>query len=287
MSLHDRFTAEAARKSARSRLRLRSRRLVLALVLLGGCGSPDAGAPGPRVDTLTVSAAASLQDALGEIARAYEAENPDVRLRLNFAASGTLQQQIRLGAPVDLFLSAADRQMDALQAQGLIDPSTRRAFAGNELVLIVPARGGAAIDGFADLASPRVRRVAMGAPESVPAGRYAAEVLRSLGIADVVGNKALLGQHVRQVLAYTERGEVDAAIVYRTDAAGRPGVRIVAGAPEGSHVPITYPLAVVAASPHPEQARRLAAHLTGPEAQDVLRRFGFRSAGSPAEPPPR
>lgn len=246
--------------------------LLLAAVLLAGCGRP---APESGV-TLTVSAAASLQEALQEIAERYEAAHPGVRLRLNLAASGTLEQQIRQGAPVDLFLSAAPAQMDALEEAGLIDPSTRRDFAGNELVLVVPAAPRVEVRGFRDLASPAVERVAIGAPASVPAGRYSEATLRSLGVAGPVLAKAVLGQHVRQVLAYVERGEVDAGIVYRTDAATRAGVRVVAAAPPGSHAPIVYPLAVVSRSAHPEEARSLTRYLLEPAAQEVLRRHGFR-----------
>lgn len=238
---------------------------------VAGCGGGDADEP----TVLTISAAASLQDALSEIARDYEAQNPGVRLRLNFAASGTLQQQIRQGAPVDLFLSAAEAQMDALEAEGLVAPETRRALAGNELVLVVPAGGERRVTGFADLAAPGVERVAIGAPASVPAGRYAEEALRSLDLARTVLPKALLGQHVRQVLAYVERGEVDAGIVYRTDAAGGERVHIVAAAPAGSHAPVTYPLAVLTGSEHPEAARAFAGYLLDARAQEVLRRFGF------------
>lgn len=236
-------------------------------------------APGDRAatveTTLTVSAAASLQDALQEIARAYESAYPGVGVRLNFAASGTLQQQIRMGAPVDVFLSAAEAPMDALQARGLIDADSRAAFAANRLVLIVPREGRVALRSFADLASPAVRRIAIGAPASVPAGLYARDVLRSLGIEEAVRPKLILAQHVRQVLTYVERGEVDAGIVYRTDVADRSSVRVVAGAPPGAHPPITYPVAIISGSPYPEEARRFATYLLGPEAQAVLSRFGF------------
>jgi molybdate transport system substrate-binding protein len=229
---------------------------------------------------LTVSAAASLREALAELEAKYEAANPGVDVRTNFAASGTLRQQIEQGAPVDVFASAAEGPMDALQQAGLIDPRSRRVLAGNELVLVVPAAAdSSAVRRFEDLASPTVGRVALGAPASVPAGEYAGQVLRALGIAEAVERKAVLAQNVRQVLAYVEQGNVDAGVVYRTDAAASPRVRVAAAAPPGTHRPITYPVAVVRRTASPEAARAYVAFLLGPEGREVLRRRGFRVEG--------
>jgi len=228
----------------------------------------------PRV-TLTVSAAASLREVVAELDSVYQAEHPDVAVRANFGASGALRQQIEQGAPVDVFISASERHVDALQRAGLIDPRTRRVLAGNELVLVVPSASPSPARDFRSLAAPAVKRVAIGAAASVPAGEYADEVLRSLGIAEVVGGKAVYGQNVRQVLAYVESGNVDAGIVYRTDAAVSRRVRVAAPAPAGTHRPITYPLAIVRASPHPADARAYAAFLLGPRGREVLARHGF------------
>jgi molybdate transport system substrate-binding protein len=228
----------------------------------------------PRV-TLTVAAAASLHEVVVELDSLYRAEHPDVAVRATFGASGALRQQIERGAPVDVFISASDRHVDALQRAGRVDARSRRAFAGNALVLVVPAAGGASVRGFRDLASPAVRRVAVGAAASVPAGEYAEQVLRSLGIAEAVAGKAVYAQNVRQVLAYVERGEVDAGIVYRTDAQASSRVRIAAAAPPATHSPITYPLVLVSRRPHPEEARAYAAFLLGPRGREVLARRGF------------
>jgi molybdate transport system substrate-binding protein len=244
-------------------------------VFLGGCKDQKPSVrQAPRV-TLTVSAAASLREAILEIDSVYGAEHPDVAVRANFGASGALRQQIEQGAPVDVFISASDKQMDALQQGGLIDPRTRRVLAGNELVLVVPASSTSPVTDFRSLTSPAVKRVAIGAAASVPAGEYADEVLRSLGIGDAVGKKAVYGQNVRQVLAYVESGNVDAGIVYRTDAAVSRKVRIVATAPAGSHRPITYPLALVKPSAHTAEATAYAAFLLGPRGREVLVRHGF------------
>lgn len=250
--------------------------LALLALAAGGCGRPAGGEV-----RLTVSAAASLREVMAELAERYEAEHPGTRVRVNLGASGSLRRQVERGARVDLFVSAAAGPMDALEEQGLIDPATRADFAGNELVLVVPAAD-TAVHGFGDLASPAVRRVALGAPASVPAGEYAAQTLRALGIADAVEGRAVYAQSVRQVLAYVESGNVDAGIVYATDAASSGRVRVAATAPPGTHRPVVYPLAVVRATGHPREARALAAFLLGPEAREVLLRRGFR----PPAPPP-
>ncbi|HEV7590145.1 MAG TPA: molybdate ABC transporter substrate-binding protein [Longimicrobium sp.] len=225
--------------------------------------------------TLTVAAAASLHEVVVELDSLYRIEHPDVAVRATFGASGALRQQIEQGAPVDVFISAADRHVDALQRAGLVDARSRRVFAGNALVLVVPSTAGANVRGFRDLGSPAVRRVAIGAAASVPAGEYAEQVLRSLGIADEVAAKAVYAQNVRQVLAYVERGEVDAGIVYRTDAQASRRVRIAAEAPPATHAPITYPLVLVARRPHPDETRAYAAFLLGPRGREVLARRGF------------
>jgi len=258
--------------------RLRTTAAVAALAavaLVSACRDRGSERSAESRVTLTVSAAASLREALTELDSLYRAEHPDVAVRANFGASGALRQQIEQGAPVDVFISASDRHVDALQRAGLIDPRTRRVLAGNELVLVVPAGSPSPARDFRSLATPAVKRVAIGAAASVPAGEYADEVLRSLGIADAVGRKAVYAQNVRQVLSYVESGNVDAGIVYRTDAEVSRKVRVAAAAPVGTHRAITYPLAVVGASRHAGDARAYAAFLLGPRGREVLSRRGF------------
>lgn len=228
---------------------------------------------------LTVSAAISLKDALDEMKQRYEAENPGVSIALNYGASGTLQLQIEQGAPVDVFLSAASKQMDSLEAKGLLLEGTRRNLLGNEVVLIVPKGSTLNISSFQDLIGSNVKRVALGEPTTVPAGQYAKEVLTNLGIYDAVRSKAVLAKDVRQVLTYVETENVDAGIVYSTDALSSSKVKVVAQAPANSHAPVVYPIAVVKSSQNPGAARKFADFLSSPAAASVFQKYGFSLAG--------
>lgn len=255
----------------------RSPAVAAVLLALSAAACRDRGADAEVPTTvLTVSAAASLREAVTEIAGDFEKANPGAEVRINFGASGPLKQQIEQGAPVDVFISAADKPMDELEAAGLVEPRTRRVAAGNELVLIVPAAGSSPVRSFAGLAAPSVGRVALGAAASVPAGDYADQVLRALEIAEAVRAKAVYAQNVRQVLSYVESGNVDAGVVYRTDAAVSRRVRVAATAPPGTHRPIVYPVAVISRTEKGEAAQAFVAYLLGPEGRKVLRRRGFR-----------
>jgi molybdate transport system substrate-binding protein len=255
--------------------RLRAAALIATFALAPAACERGREEPAPAGTVLTVSAAASLREVVTELGEGFEKAHPGVEVRANFGASGALRQQIEHGAPVDVFLSAAEGPMDELERAGLIEPRTRRPVAGNELVLVVPASGDSPARSFADLARPEVRRVALGAPASVPAGDYADQVLRALGIADAVRAKAVYAQSVRQVLAYVESGNVDAGVVYRTDARVSRRVRAAAAAPAGSHAPITYSAAVVARTERPEAAQAFVGFLLGGQGRAALSRHGF------------
>jgi molybdate transport system substrate-binding protein len=228
----------------------------------------------PALVELTVSAAISLKNALDDIQQLYAKQNPGVRLLINYGASGTLELQIEQGAPVDLYMPAAPNVMDALESKGLLLEGTRRDVVRNEVVLIVP-KDSSTISSFLDLASPRVKQVALGEPKTVPAGQYAKEVLTNLGIYDAVEAKAIWAKDVRQVLTYVETGNVDAGIVYSTDALSSSKVKIVAEAPEASHTPVVYPVAVIRSSRNPAAAKQFAAFLLSPEAGAIFRKYGF------------
>lgn len=225
---------------------------------------------------LTVSVAVSMKDAVQEIGRAFTAHHPPVRLRLNAGASGELQKQIEAGAPVDVFVSADARAVDALVRPGLIDPATRQVVAGNVLVAVKPADSRLDLSRPEALRDPRVQRVVIGNPRTVPAGRYAEESLRALGLWDAVRDKLVLAENVRQALEYVARGEVEAGFVYATDAAARRGrVTEAFRPPEDTYRPVTYPAAVVAATRQPALARAFVEFLRGEAARTVLRQLGF------------
>lgn len=259
-------------------------RLVLILLLLTFC-SCQAGAPESSTDetrdtgNLTVSAAVSLKDAFSEIGNLYKARTGKT-VNFNFGASGALQRQIETGAPIDVFASAGAKQMDELTGRALIDEAGRRDFARNALVLIIPSDSQLNLNAFADLAAPAVQRVAVGNPKTVPAGQYTEQLLDHSNLRATLQARLVLAEDVRQVLDYVVRGEVDAGIVYATDArAAGERVRVVATAADDSHAPILYPVAVIKDSKQKGAAQKFVNLVTGAEGQSILHKYGFASAG--------
>lgn len=240
------------------------------LTLAGALGAavPAVAAP------LTVSAASSLSNAFTALGKQYEAQYPGSKILFNFGASGALLQQLAKGAPVDVFAAADQETMDLAQHKSLVRAGERRNFAHNTLVLVVPADSGAALARLADLAAPQVRRVAIGNPASVPAGRYSRQALEAAQLWSAVAAKAITTQNVRQALDYVARGEVDAGFVYATDAAlMKNKVRVAFSVPLTA--PLSYPLAPTAASTNGAEAKRFVAHVMSPAGQAVLAQFGF------------
>ena len=227
-----------------------------------------------QAQQLTVSAAASLTEALREIATRFEASRPGVTVRLNFAASGPLLQQIVQGAPADVFVSADEETVTRGVAARVLDAGSRRIFAANTLVLIRPVNGAAGVASVPDLLRPDIKRIAIGKPATVPAGRYTQQALVSAGVWESLQAKLVPSDSVRQVLDYVSRGEAEAGFVYRTDAALMATKVHVVGM-VGGHVPIRYPAVVVSASPLKALAGDFVAFLSGPVAQDILARRGF------------
>jgi len=249
---------------------IRAALLLLALVL-----TPVTAA----AQELSLSVAVSMKEAVEELARGFGAGRPGVVLRFNFGASGELQKQIEAGAPVDLFVSAAQRQMDELEKAGLIVTSSRRAFARNVLTIIKPADSRFDISRPGDLLDPKVKRIVIGNPKTVPVGQYSEESLRALGLWERIQPKLILAENVRQALDYVVRGEVDAGFVYTTDAVMRAGRVTEAFRPsEDTYRPIVYPAAVMAASRQQALARSFIEFLVSREAQTVLARLGFQPA---------
>jgi molybdate transport system substrate-binding protein len=227
---------------------------------------------------LLVSAAASLTLACEQIGQVFtQQQKNQVVVRFNFAASGVLKQQILAGAPVDVFVSAAPDEMDDLQAAKRIDVATRTSVARNRLVLIVPAASRLSIGDWRDLLRPEVKRISFANPEAVPAGRYGRETLTRRRLWVPLQPKLIFGENVRQALTYVAGNNVDAGIVFATDARSEAKrVRVAAVAIPGTdHAPIIYPAAMVAGTSHPEPARRFLRFLKSREAQAILRRFGF------------
>ena len=226
-----------------------------------------------HADDLIVSAAASLSNAFTELGHAFETKHPGDKVVLNFAASDVLLKQIEQGAPSDVFASADEATMDRAAQATLIDSATRRDFAGNVLVLVV-ASGIKAPATLADLSSSTYAHIAIGNPDSVPAGRYAKQVLSDFGMWDKLQAQLVPTQNVRQALDYVARGEAQAGFVYATDAATQKDkVGIAFNVP--STTPVRYPIAVVANSRHAQLARDFAAFIASSEAQAVLARYGF------------
>ncbi len=272
--------------------------LIVSVLLTSACASlsTSQAKPGPgggkqnsgngaETKQILVSAAISLKDALNEAKQEFEKENPGVAVTYNLGASGTLQLQIEQGANVDVFASAAETQMDALESKGLILPGTRRDFVANTAVLVVPKNGNSSVSNFSDLTKPEVKRIAIGNPGSVPAGDYAKQILTKLGMWASLQNKFVLAENVRQVLVYVEQGEVDAGIVYRTDAATSDKVKVVATAPESASRPIVYPIGVISRTKQPKEAKAFVDFITGPKGQAILAKYGFLTP-SAATPKP-
>lgn len=247
-------------------------------MLLVGINVTKQSEPSPSLAAqteLTVSAAISMKDALAEVRDSYRQRNPSVRMNFNFGSSGSLVRQIEEGAPVDIFISAAAKQMDDLDKQGLLKKDTRRNLIGNQLVLITPKESEISLNRFEDLAKREVVRVATGAPDSVPVGSYTMQVFQKLNLVNKLAAKTIQAKDARAVLAYVETGNVEAGIVYKSDAVFSNKVKIAATAPQGVHDTIIYPVAVIADSKKAEAAGDFVAFLTGHEAREIFAKYGF------------
>jgi molybdate transport system substrate-binding protein len=268
------------------------RKNFLALLLIGililsftvGCTKDDKEVDKPNGDVgeeegenveLLVSAAASLKDVLEDIEGAYKVHKPNTKLIFTLGSSGSLQTQIEEGAPVDLFISAAQKQMDALEEGGLILEDTRKTLLSNEVVLITPKDEDKGINAFEDLSDDNIEKIAIGDPASVPVGQYSEEIFNNLNIYDDIKEKLVLANDVRTVLSWVESGEVDCGIVYATDAYTSDKVKIITEAPEGSHKEVTYPAAVIKDSKNVDSAKAFLDFLSTDEAKALFEKYGF------------
>jgi len=227
-----------------------------------------------RASEVVVFAAASLSDALKDIASDYQKESGN-KIVMNLAASSTLARQIEEGAPADIFFSADEAKMDALQKRGLIVAETRKNRLSNLLVIIVSLKALAAISSPKDLGSGKVGRVALADPDSVPAGIYAKEYLEKQNLWPSVKGKVIPTENVRGALAAVESGNVDVGIVYRTDAAISKQVKVAYEVAVQEGPQIRYPVAEVKGSKNPESARKFLQYLGSDAALQVFEKYGF------------
>lgn len=229
---------------------------------------------GTRAAEITVFAAASLTDSLKQIASEYMAQGSD-HVVFNFAASSTLARQIEAGAPADIFFSADETQMQNLEKRGLILPDTRRSLLGNSLVIVVASDSPLTINSPADLAGDKFKRIALADPKAVPAGVYSREYLQKLKLWNDVSAKVVPTENVRAALAAVESGNVDAGMVYKTDAAISKRVRVAYEVQRADGPDISYPAAVIKDSKQPAAAKAFLKYLEGYAAARVFERYGF------------
>lgn len=227
---------------------------------------------------LTILAAASLTDVCDEIKTMYETEHPNVTLTFSYGGSGALQTQIEEGVPCDVFISAATKQMTALDEENLMVSDSIRNLLENKVVLIVPKDSDSDITAFEDAATDKVTMIGLGEPGSVPVGQYSEEIFTTLGILDEVKAKANYGSDVRTVLSWVETSAVDCGVVYATDAYVSDGVTIVCEAPEGSCKQVIYPAGIVAASESQDAAEQFIGYLESDEIMELFASYGFSKA---------
>lgn len=252
--------------------------LFAALILLSvSACSPSDSKQGPLV-----LAAASLQDALTEVAGEWHAQGHAMPV-LSFAGTSALARQVEAGAPADIFISADEEWMSDLEKKGLIRPDTRVSFLTNRLVLVAPADSKATLTiaphfPLADALGSK--RLAMADYAAVPAGRYAKQALESLGVWDSVKDQVVPAENVRLALALVARKEAGFGVVYATDAKSEPGVRVIGTFPAESHEPISYPVALLASSTNPD-AEAFRGFLSSAEASGIFRKYGFEIRSAP------
>ena len=225
-------------------------------------------------EELVIFGAMSLTDALTEVSQRFGTAR-SVKVYCNFAGSSTLQRQIEKGAPADVFISASPKQMDALQQKGLLYEDSRRAILSNRLVLVAPIDSSLSTTDVGLLVQDSIRRIAIGEPNSVPAGIYGREALTHLGVWNAVQPKLIPSTDVRSTLAYVESGEVDVGVVYQTDAGFSKKVRIIYRFPDSSHTPIVYPAAVLRDTGNKVLAQTFLEYLQTAEVAAIFEKHGF------------
>ncbi|WP_199614460.1 molybdate ABC transporter substrate-binding protein [Paenibacillus alkalitolerans] len=242
---------------------------------LPGEAQPPPSYSGSEPVPLLVFAAASLAESMKKIETAYELQHPHVEVSINLAASGTLQRQIEQGAPADIFVSAGSEQMDALTEKGLIRKENVSRFLGNQLVVIVKKGAGKVPGSLEQLQEDTFGAIALGQPETVPAGQYAKQALDSAGLWDALSDKLVFGKDVRSVLTYVETGNAEAGLVYRTDALVSGRVEVAFAPDADRYDQPVYPVGLVDESEHKEEAADFIAFLQEEEAMRIFSDMGF------------
>lgn len=245
-------------------------------ILLSACTSnKEKVEPNKHDVTLTISAAASLHDVLLDIQKEFNKEHPTVSLIYNFGGSGALQQQILKGAPIDLYIFADEEKANELIDKGLVLKASAKNFLGNQLVLVQSKTSNTPISNIEDLVKRDIKKIAIGTPETVPAGKYAKQALKSMGLWSQLDAKIVQTKDVRQVLTYVETGNVDAGFVYLTDALDSENVKIVAEVPENSHDSIIYSTGIIDSGKYKNEASLFSSFLLSEKAKEIYNKHRF------------
>lgn len=247
--------------------------------LLFGCGAQkESSSSQKEVATekaveLNISAAASLKEAMTDIQAEYKKVKQNVTLTVNFGASGSLEQQIEQGAPCDIFISAGQSQMKALDEKSLLLENTKKDLVKNDLVLVGPKD--TTITSLSDLTSDKVKKIAVGEPKSVPAGQYADETFTKLGIKDSISSKLVFAKDVKEVLAWSTSGNAEVGFVYKSDALSSNDAKIIETVSEDKHSPITYPIGIIKASKLPDEAKAFEDFLYTDTCKKIFEKYGY------------
>ncbi|MDP3089368.1 MAG: molybdate ABC transporter substrate-binding protein [Nitrospira sp.] len=254
--------------------------LTTLLLGLGVIASALAGAPSVHAqpETLTIAAANSIKDALRKILPIFESQHPELNIRVIYGPSQTLRKQIEEGAPVDVFLPSLFEEIDQLEKKGLVIQGSKRIYAGTSLVLITGTTLPAPIGSIQDLHTVPIRRIAIGDPKASSVGKVALQFIKYSKLEPQLKAKHVYGEHSRAVLDLVAKGEAEVGIVYRTDAASDEHVRILDTAPEDSHTPIRYGVAVVWTAKNISGAGDFIEFLLAPRIQTQLKEHGFDQA---------
>lgn len=241
--------------------------LIFLVFLMTGCNQNK-----PVTSEIMISAAASLQNALQEIKVLYEEENPDIKLLFNFSSTGTLQKQIEQGAPVDLFFSASQDRYESLVEQDIVISGV--TLLENQLVLIANKK--TRITGIEDLVNKEVSRIAIGIPETVPAGKYAKQSLQNLNLWEQIQDKVIMAKDVRQVLTYVESNNVEVGIVYKTDALISNNIDVIQVIDSVNHDSIKYSIGIIKGTLKQKEAKQFITFLQQENSQNILHKYGFQ-----------